>query len=171
MGTDNELDNADQYFTVTSPAQIQLDGGGGVATMQPVSVAEAEEEFAWKEFSNPLELVEHIANVPDLRERLVGVPEWGVKILVKGLPAVDRNEILQNAMKGSKDGQPNMVLVYPDLIIASCYHPQTGKKLFTTAHRGMLNSKSGAAMDRLTNAINELSAFGSDNAGEIARKN
>ena len=139
--------------------------------MQPVSVAEAAEEFEWKEFSNPLELVEHIANVPDLREQIVPVPEWGVKILIKGIPASERNSILQNAMKNSKDGQPDMVMVYPDLIIASCYHPQTGKKLFSQAHRGMLNGKSGSAMDRLTNVINELSAFGGETSQEVARKN
>ena len=139
--------------------------------MPSVSTQEAIEDFEWKEFSNPLELVEHIANVPDLREQLVPVPEWGVKILVRGIPAAERNSILQNAMKNSKDGQPDMVMVYPDLIIASCYHPQSGKKLFTQAHRGMLNGKSGSAMDRLTNVINELSAFGGPTSQDVARKN
>lgn len=151
--------------------QLDEDTMNVAPVMASVSTQEAAEDFQWKEFSNPLELVEHIANVQDIQERLVGVPEWGVKILVKGITAAERNEILQNAMKGAKDGQPNMVMVYPDLIIASCFHPQTGKKLFSQAHRGMLNSKSGAAMDRLTNAINELSAFGGGDSQDIARKN
>lgn len=123
----------------------------------------------YKDFDTEDELVAHIAACNDIQEELVEIPEWGIRVLVRGMTAAERNSILQAHMD-RVTGLPNMVLAYPDMVIASCYHPKTKKRLFKPAHRGMLNEKAGGSVDRITNAITRLSGLGAEGL-ELARKN
>jgi hypothetical protein len=111
----------------------------------------------------------HIFNTPDRREELVEVPEWGVTVLVKGLTAKVRNQIVQAAQR--PDGSTDIVKITPDLVIYSVYNPADPDTLvFSPADRDALNEKNGGALERLALVATRLSAM--DGASrEDLRKN
>ena len=102
-------------------------------------------------------LRDKIAAIKDIKEEKLHVPEWGVTLLIRSLSGADRNKILNAALK--KDGSVDLDKFYPDLIIASCYDPDTGEKVFEPADREMLLSKNGAALERIAQKAIEMSGI------------
>jgi len=127
-----------------------------------------EPDIEWLEFEDNDDAVAHIFSKPHIKKELVAVQEWRMMIEVRGLPAGIRNALIQKHM--SKDGTPNIVQMYPDLVIASCYNPKNGKKFFKPQHRDTLNLDGGDIIDRLAMVASRLSGLDKD-AQERARKN
>lgn len=98
-----------------------------------------------------------ILNSNDIKEEKVDVPEWGVEVLVKGLSGKNRSEILNNAM--TSQGSFDFTKVYPDLVIASSYDPDTKEPIFEKEDRDSLNEKSGAALERIASVVVRLSGL------------
>lgn len=94
----------------------------------------------------------------DIKEEIVEVEEWNCKILVKGLTAKARSEILNNAL--TKNNSFDFSKVYPDLVINCSYDPKTGDKIFNKTDRDALNQKSGSALEKIAGVAVKLSGLG-----------
>lgn len=123
----------------------------------------------YTEFQSAEDLAAHIFSVPDIQEELVDIPEWKVQILVMGLTASERASILK-ADINQQTGNADLEKLYPDLVIASCYHPQSRQKIFKTTQRYDLNKKSGGVIERLALACIRLSGLDKQTQVQI-RKN
>jgi len=94
-----------------------------------------------------------ILTADDLGEEIVDVPEWGQKILIRGMDGIERTKVQKLAT--SEDPKANT-----DILILVARHAETGVLLFTAADRDALAHKSGAAIETVVIAAIRLS--GSD---------
>lgn len=122
----------------------------------------------WKNFPTAEELRAHISNVVDIREQLVDIPEWGVQVLVRGLTAKERAKIVKAS--ASPGVASDIERLYPDMVIASCYHPTEKVLIFKPSDREMLNGKLSGVMERLAIICVKLSALDKESQEQL-RKN
>lgn len=109
--------------------------------------------------STAADLKKAIFDYDDIPSEVVAVPEWGdVKILVKGMTGAARANFLKRA--SDVDGQIAYDRFYPELIIATAFHPDTDEALFEGADRAHLNEKSGAALEKIASVAQRLSGLG-----------
>lgn len=114
------------------------------------------------------DLRQQILDTDDIKEEEVGVEEWNCKILVRGLTGKDRSEILTSAL--TRDGRLDFSKVYPDLVIATSFDPETGEKIFSKTDREVLNEKSGSALEKIAGKAVKLSGLGAEGVN-LAVKN
>ena len=117
-----------------------------------------------------MSLADTIISAVDLNEKTIEVPEWGVSILVKGLTIGQVQKIANDSKR--KDGSSDYMLATIYSVMAACYDPATGQKIFEPAHRDSLMGKNSAVVARIAKQITELSNI--SNAGdslEVAEKN
>ncbi len=122
------------------------------------------------------ELRDLISKIDDVVEELLDVPEWKVtgkdgkkrtvQVLLRTLTTFERTSFIKAMMRSNND----IVKVYPDLVILSARHPKTGKLLFHSADRGMLQTKMGRATERIALRASELNGL-TEEAIQEMRKN
>ena len=110
-------------------------------------------------------LREQILNTNDIQTELVYVDAWKVDVEVRGMTGKERAKIL-NDLKGQLDFER----MYPQIVISSTYDPETGEKVFEWADIDMLNSKSGAALEKIAGVALQLSGLKDGQVAE-AEKN
>ncbi len=115
-----------------------------------------------------MSLRDKILAANDIQEETVEVPEWGVKLLVRGLTGRQRARLLQNAVDTS--GKMDLERIYPELVIYSVYDPETKEQIFKPADRDALADKSGAALERIAQVAMRLSSL-TPEAVKEAQKN
>lgn len=103
-------------------------------------------------------LREKILTAQDIKKELVTVEEWGVQVEVRGLKGSERARLMQDSVD-AKTGSVDFVKLYPDLVIASTYDPETGEKVFEPTDRDALNEKSGAALEKIAQVAMRLSGL------------
>lgn len=108
-----------------------------------------------------MSLRDKILAAQDIPTETVTIPEWDVTLLVKGMSAGDRIELMQTAYDVNT-GQVNMSIVYPDVAVACAFDPETGDPVFTAEDKGAILSKSSAAVEKLANIGLRLSGIGKD---------
>jgi hypothetical protein len=131
--------------------------------------AKPEPVVNYQEFETSDLLRAHIFNVSDILEEVVNVPEWGVRILVKALTARERARILKSSGTAIP-GQTDMEKLYPDMVIASCYHAASHKPVFKPSDRDALNGKMSGIVERLAMVCIRLSGLDKASQEQI-RKN
>ena len=110
-----------------------------------------------------MELREQILAMDDIESEIVEVPQWdNVKIEVRAMTARERAQMFRGAV--DEEGEVDMERMYPELVIASCYDPDTGRPVFTSDDREQLLNKSGAALEKL--AMSAIHMSGMDKAAE-----
>lgn len=102
-------------------------------------------------------LRDQIFAVDDLVEEELDIPEWKCKVLIRALAGSERSKLFQQNMRG--DGKPDLVKMYPALAIVSARDPETKELIFHPADRDMLNTKSGAALERIAGVAMRLNGF------------
>jgi hypothetical protein len=102
-------------------------------------------------------LRDQIFAIQDIPSEMVEVPEWGVKLEVRGMTGAERTRIMDLAIDNK--GGMNLQFVYPEIVIATAFDPETGLQVFTPNDRGTLLSKSATALDRLAGVGMRLSGF------------
>lgn len=110
-----------------------------------------------------------ILGVQDNIEReIVNVPEWGGKVLVRGLTASERDQYEESLIvtKG-KDRGLNMQHARAKLAQIACID-EAGNRLFTAEDIPALGRKSSKALDRVTKAAQRLSGIGDDELEELS---
>lgn len=103
------------------------------------------------------ELRKQVLEVDDIESEIVEVPQWNVKILVKGMSGKARAQFLRNTAQGDR---VDFERFYPELIIATAHDPESGERVFDPADRDALNTKSGAALDLLATRAMQISGIG-----------
>ena len=106
-------------------------------------------------------LRDKILAAQDIPSEVVTIPEWGVDVLVRGMSAGDRITLMQNAFDQTTQ-QVNMSIVYPDVVVACAFDPDSTEPIFTEADKAAILAKSSAAVERLANVGLRLSGIGKD---------
>lgn len=102
-------------------------------------------------------LRDKIANIKDIKEEKIHIPEWDVELLIRSMTGATRNKIMNTAM--TKDGKVDLDRLYPDIVISSCFDPETGEQVFEPTDREMLLSKNGAALERIAQKAIKMSGL------------
>ena len=110
---------------------------------------------------------DQILSAKDSHSEMVTIPEWEVTVELRSMSGAARAVLMQEAMQSG--GNINMAKVYPDLIIQTCFDPETGEPVFTEEDREAILSKNGAILDRLAEVATRLSGF-NDSAVDDAGK-
>jgi hypothetical protein len=119
-----------------------------------------------------------VAIVSDLRSKILSsddLPEvamyvklWDVNIIVRGMSAGGRGALMDKAMdKMTKE--LDFGKLYPLLLVATVYDPDTDQKIFTLSDVGPLLEKSGAAMEEIAQVAMKLSGFDTEETEELGK--
>jgi hypothetical protein len=111
---------------------------------------------------------ETILNSNDIKKEVITVEEWGnVKIEIRTMSGLERANMLKSSV--NKDGTTDLVKLYPEVIIASVYDPDTGLKVFTKEDRDIINSKSSACIEKVAKVALKLNGLDEDTHEEIEK--
>jgi hypothetical protein len=110
---------------------------------------------------------DQILAVQDIPTQIVEVPEWGVKIEVRGMTGAERTRIMDKATADA--GEMNLQMIYPEIVIATSFDPLTGEQVFVPEDRDILLSKSATALDRVAMVGMRLSGFTKESADELGK--
>ena len=104
-----------------------------------------------------MSLRDTILTANDLDESIEDVPEWGVKVTMRGMTAKQRIELVDRAPKDKG-------YMYSDILIELAHDPETGDQIFEKADREALSGKSGGVQERLALVALTLSGVSTDDA-------
>lgn len=111
-----------------------------------------------------MSLREKIFGIDDAKKELVEVKEWGISIEVRSMSALERSRLLEKVVDGK--GKVNFELLYPSVVIACSFDPETGEKIFTPEDFAALNEKNAGALEHITKVALKLSGLDVDSVGE-----
>lgn len=103
----------------------------------------------------------------DIRKEIVAIPEWGVEIEVRSLNGADRARILETGVDSF--GNVSLQRVYPEMVIATAYDPETGERIFEESDKDNLMAKNALAIDRLAVVATQLSGLSEDAVDEAGK--
>jgi hypothetical protein len=83
-----------------------------------------------------------ILGADDREEVTLDIPEWGVKVMLRGMTSGER-------MRVRKLTQAETPESYADILIMVLRDPDTGTPVFQSADRDALAGKSGAVLERI----------------------
>lgn len=115
-----------------------------------------------------MNLREQILNSKDIKSETIKVEEWGNAVIeIRGMSGKERANMLKNSI--DKDGKADIEKLYPELIIATCFDPNDGKKLFEKTDRDILNSKASTAIEKVAKVAMRLSGMEAETIEEIEK--
>jgi len=103
----------------------------------------------------------------DIPSEVVDVPEWGVKVEVRGMTGAERTRIMDKATQNA--GDVNLQFVYPEIVIATAFDPESGEQVFKPGDRDALLAKSATALDRIAAVGMRLSGFTAESADDMGK--
>jgi len=103
----------------------------------------------------------------DIPSEMVDVPEWGVKVEVRGMTGAERTRIMDKATQNA--GDVNLQFVYPEIVIATAFDPESGEQVFKPSDRDALLAKSATALDRIAAVGMRLSGFTAESANDMGK--
>lgn len=115
-----------------------------------------------------MSLRDKILAASDIKSEAVFVPEWDVAIEVRGMTGEQRGAYLGQVI--DKKGNMDFRKMYPQLLIISCFDPETGDPIFLQGDLDALVGKSGKALEQLAQVARRLSGLNPEDVGE-AEKN
>jgi hypothetical protein len=137
------------------------------------------EEPAFLDTADEDELRAVISNLDDVVEVLLPIPEWKVRdkdgktrivqVLIRSLTTFERTQFIKAMNKNGVDNI-DMTKMYADLVILSTRHPKTKRLLFKNADRGMLNTKMGAATERIAMRATDISGLSQEFLDGLKKK-
>lgn len=110
---------------------------------------------------------EAILSANDAPTADVAVPEWGGTVRVRTMSARERDAFEWASIAADKEGV-TLSNVRARFAVACCID-EAGKPVFTDEDIAMLGDKSGAALDRIYQAIAKLNALGAGDIEEAAK--
>lgn len=94
------------------------------------------------------------------------VPEWDVKIRVRGLSGTERDayeaKLVQVRNAAGTDVELRLQDFRSRLVVKCLYDPETDERIFEDGEVSKLGAKSGAVIDRLFDVCQELSGMDSE---------
>lgn len=116
---------------------------------------------------------DNIRAAQDIESEIIPVPQWKdeagepVRLEVRSMSGLARARLLKQA--SGKDGTMNFEKLYPSILIACCYDPESGERIFDEDDAGWLNDKSAGPVERLAQAGMRLSGL-NQSAADDAKK-
>lgn len=115
-------------------------------------------------------LAQQILDADDVETLLFDVPEWGVKLELRSPTGEERQALVTtfidlDASQATGAVKMNdLKRMYPALVIACAYDPDTGERLFEMDDGTVaaLNRKNGAVLERVALACMPLAGLGED---------
>lgn len=106
-----------------------------------------------------MSLRDRIIAADDIGKRLVHVPEWNVDVEVRTLSTGMRSRMLQSATTG--DGGVDISRLYPMLVIATAFDPETGTPIFDDSPEDfeLIQNKSAKAVEVVAKVAMEMSGM------------
>ncbi len=104
-------------------------------------------------------------NAKDLRKELLAVPAWDLTLEIRGLTArlraamVERATVKTRGEDGEEVSSVDSKILNPLLIIASCYDPETGERVFDDTDGEGIENKSAESYDLITSCILRLNGM------------
>jgi hypothetical protein len=103
-----------------------------------------------------MDLRTKIFEADDGKSELVEVEEWGVKVEVRSMTGKRRAFMMTRFMG---DGGLDTERLYPELLIATVYDPETGDMVFRPEDADALNERNAAALERIAQVALRLSGM------------
>lgn len=113
-----------------------------------------------------MSLRDKILQASDIVTERVEVPEWGIEVDVKTMTGAERAKIMQSV---AETGSMEFTNVYPEVVIACTYDPETGERVFSYDDKPHLMAKSGLAIDRIALVGLRLSGFTKEASDELGK--
>lgn len=101
--------------------------------------------------------------------QLVTVEAWGETVEVRSLPLGVRNDMMLRVMD-PETKEPNVQLLFPELIIAASHDPETGEKVFSDDDLAFINGLDAGAADEVAKVAMDLSGMGEKQKDKEAGK-
>jgi hypothetical protein len=112
-------------------------------------------------------LRDKILAADDIGRELMTVPLWEVEVEVRTMTAAERSKMLNSAM--DDEGNMDLEQLYPRILIATVFDPETGEQVFTEDDVSALQNKSASAVETVAQksmALSGLTAGAVDDAGK-----
>ncbi len=106
-----------------------------------------------------------ILDAKDIKSKRVAVPAWGCELEIRSLTgaqratAVERATVKTTDAEGKEESHVDSRILNPLLLIASCYDPESGEKVFEDADAEGIENKSAEALDIVTTEILTLNGM------------
>ncbi len=104
-----------------------------------------------------MSLRDRILQTKDIKSNIITVEQWGVDLDVRTMTAGERSSMVNSCTK--PDGTVDLEKMYPLLIIAAVYDPETGAKVFTADDVAALQDKSASAVEFVAQKVMETSGM------------
>lgn len=104
-----------------------------------------------------MSLRDRIIASDDISKEIVTVPQWKLDVEVRTMSAVKRSQML--AVSTLDDGNINLDKLYPMLIIATVYDPETGLPVFSNEDMEALQEKSASAIEFIAQKAMKMSGM------------
>ncbi len=113
---------------------------------------------------------EQILAVNDLPEEVVDVPEWGGKVLIRGLTGAERDAFEESiTVTRGRNREINFRNFRAKLVARSIVDPVTKERLFSDDEITLLGKKSARALQRVFEAALRLNGFTEEAVDELTK--
>ena len=104
-----------------------------------------------------MSLRDRILAARDIQSQSIHVSEWDVDIEIRTLSALERTRLVKSCTDA--EGLVDLEQMYPMRVIASCFDPETGGKVFDPSDMEVVGDKSAAAIEFVARKAMELSGM------------
>lgn len=105
-----------------------------------------------------MSLKDKIFAIDDIKKEVIEIETWNnVKIEVRSMTGLQRANLLNSAM--DEQGNTMLEILHSGTIIACCYDPETGEKVFDDSDSERLMEKGSAAINDLATKAMTLSGL------------
>lgn len=104
-----------------------------------------------------MSLRDRILAADDIGRDTIDVPQWGVTVEVRTMSAGQRSRMIQSCTL--PDGNIDLDRLYPMLIIATVFDPETGAQVFGPDDAPMLQDKSAASIEFVAQRAMQMSGM------------
>jgi hypothetical protein len=114
-------------------------------------------------------LRDRIFAADDIGKEEIHVPQWDVNLELRTMTAAERSKMLGSA--ADDDGNMNFDELYPRILIATVFDPESGEPVFSAEDVASLQNKSAAAVEFVAQksmALSGLSSEAVDEAGKAS---
>lgn len=114
-----------------------------------------------------MSLRDKILNADDITSEIIDIPAWGVQVEVRSMDGRSRTRLLK--MASDAEGNIDMEVVYPEMILLCAFDPETGERIFEETDRDAVLSKSAGPVELLALAAMRVSGMSSDAMDEAGK--
>lgn len=116
-----------------------------------------------------MSLRDRILSSKDIKSSVVHVEAWDTDLDIRTLTALERSRLISQCTKS--DGNIDLEKMYPLLIIAGVYDPESGEKVFTAEDITLLQDKSAQAIEFVAQEVMRVSGMDNKAVDEEGKSN